>query len=253
MNCEQMQDFLGLYLDGELDVVRIIEFERHRDRCSRCQKLCAQEEELHTVLQSGGLCFDTPTGLEAKVRARLRKARYGQKLNASGLAFSARRWPVLAMLAAALAILSTVPLLTLRHASPVDSVAQQVLSSHIRSLMVDHLTDIASSSQHTVKPWFSGKLDFAPTVKDLEAKGFPLQGGRLDYVDGHAAAALVYLRHRHKINLFSWPSSGADSAPQALVVKGFNLIYWTQSHIAYWAVSDVSAQDLRQFVQDQRY
>src|SRR6185503_12846278 len=128
-----------------------------------------------------------------------------------------------------------------------DLLAQEVVSSHIRSMMLNHLVDVPSSDQHTVKPWFNGKLDFAPDVKDLVDQGFPLVGGRLDYVDNRAVAALVYQRRKHSINLFIWPSSDAAKSTQQFSVNGYNIIHWTNSGSTYWAVSDVNSTDLSEF------
>jgi anti-sigma factor RsiW len=114
-------------------------------------------------------------------------------------------------------------------------------------MMLNHLVDVPSSDQHTVKPWFNGKLDFAPYVEDLAADGFPLVGGRLDYIDNRTVAALVYQRRKHSINLFIWPSPGADKPAQQFSVNGYNIIRWTNSGSTYWAVSDVNSTDLSEF------
>jgi anti-sigma factor RsiW len=136
-----------------------------------------------------------------------------------------------------------------RMSDPADAVAQEVVSSHVRALMGEHLFDVKSTDQHTVKPWFLGKLDFSPPVTDLAQAGFPLTGGRLDYVAGHPVAALVYTRGQHTINVFVWPE-GSDTirSGDARTIRGFHVRHWTDGGMAYWAVSDVNDADLDQFV-----
>jgi anti-sigma factor RsiW len=134
-----------------------------------------------------------------------------------------------------------------RSAEAGDAIAEDIVSTHVRASMGDHLFDVRSTDQHTVKPWFTGKLDFSPPVQDLAAIGFPLVGGRLDYVAGHAAAALVYQRQQHVIDLLIWPDAAAATTPAARSIRGFQLRHWTQRGMSFWAVSDLNDAELDQF------
>jgi len=122
-----------------------------------------------------------------------------------------------------------------------------IVDTHVRSLLADHLTDVLSSDHHTVKPWFAGKVAFAPFVPDLQTQGFPLVGGRVEVVSGHTAAALVYGRGPHKINLFIWPVSAVDAGPPIAWYNGYSLVHWTDRGLSYWAVTDAAASELNTF------
>ena len=130
-----------------------------------------------------------------------------------------------------------------------DALAEEVVVSHVRSLMADHLSDVASTDQHTVKPWFSGKLDYAPPVQDFANHGFSLVGGRIDYVDHRAVAALVYRHKEHVVNAFVWPSLQTDSDVRHITLRGFNMIEWSAHGMTYWLVSDLSMDQLDEFAQ----
>jgi anti-sigma factor RsiW len=135
--------------------------------------------------------------------------------------------------------------LQLRHGAADNSIAESVVGDHIRSLIGTHLVDVPSSDQHTVKPWFAGKLDFSPEVKNFETDGFPLVGGRVEYLAGRRVAALVFRRRQHVINVFTWPAGSARAGGEVRLARdGYNLLQWTDGPMTYWAASDVSARDL---------
>jgi anti-sigma factor RsiW len=245
MDCKETQNLMDVYADGELDLVRNLEIDRHLEQCALCSESYKNHQALRNGLKSAALYYRSPDALQRRIQSSVRKA---AKAQAAPRAQPWRWFGVAASMAvAALVALVFVPFL--RGPAADEPLANEVLSSHVRSLMADHLADISSSDQHTVKPWFAGKLDFSPPVEDFAKQGFPLIGGRLDYLENRPVAALVYERRKHFINLFVWPGSEADVPTKAVSRQGYNLIHWTQSHMTYWASSDLDKSELQEFVQ----
>ncbi len=244
MSCQTTQKLLDGYLDGELDLVRNVEMEEHLRECPACGRAYEDRQALRAAVRTGATYFKTPAELEERIRSAVRKAAKAEPAPRA----TSWGWLSVAAAAAAVVLLAWTVVLLLRGPSDEKLLAQAVVSSHVRSLMAAHLTDVQSSDQHTVKPWFTGKLDFSPAVKDLANKGFPLVGGRLDYLDNRPVAALVYQRREHFINLFIWPATrSADVAEKTQARQGYNLLYWTRAGMAYWVVSDLNQSELREF------
>lgn len=248
MSCTETQELIHGYLDGELDLAHNLEIERHLRECPACAALDRRLRGLQSALRQGSLYFQPPQDLEKHVRAGLHKTITGGR-PARALRID-WRW---AGIAAALVVTALAAWrLTVFFQAPgaADLLADEVVSSHVRSLMAAHLTDVPSSDRHTVKPWFNGKLDFSPAVEDFAAGGFALVGGRLDYLDHRAVAALVYQRRQHLINLFIWPAPDAsDARIQTAARQGYHAVYWTRAHMNYWAVSDLNAAELGSFAE----
>jgi len=237
---------LDAYLDGELAAADAHELEAHLAQCPECTRFRDGRLELRAAIQARVPAFQVPDTLRQRVRASLRTATTGRTQRRFGLA---SWWRPLAM-AASLAVVAIGSWnLALQRAAG-SALADDVLASHIRSLMPGHLTDVLSSDQHTVKPWFNGRLDYSPPVYDFAARGYPLLGGRLDYVDGRAVAALTYGRRQHLINVFLWPAArGPSAAPKTRDRQGYHLLHWTTADYTYWVVSDLGLAELHDFAQ----
>lgn len=245
MDCKSAQTLLDGYLDGELDPVRNLEIEDHLHGCAHCSQSYNDREVIRASLKTGSFYFNAPADLRNRIQRSVRRT---AKAEASPHWLSGS-WLRVAVpiTVAALVILIFVPFL-LRPSSE-EFLTQEVVSSHIRSLMANHLADVPSSDQHTVKPWFNGKLGFSPPVKDLANQGFLLVGGRLDYLDNRPVAALVYQRDKHVINVFIWPSDRTGETGAAPVARqGYNLFHWTGSGMTFWVASDLEQSQLEQFV-----
>lgn len=241
MNCQETHTFISSYIDGELDVVRSMELEEHAKSCGTCSGQLQAHQALHGSMQSPAMRFHAPKRLVTKIQGELRKE------NAE-TGWRGVRWAQFGYALALLAVFA-VSVGIWRTALNRDSLTDQVVANHVRSLMASHLYDVQSTDQHTVKPWFHGKLDYAPPVTDFAAQGYPLVGGRLDVLSGRSVAAIVYQRRQHPINLFVWPTQRADSRPRNLTSNGYNLIHWRSSGMEYWLVSDLNDNELRAFAQ----
>jgi anti-sigma factor RsiW len=232
------------YVDGELDLMQSLEVEQHLRDCAACHDVVARLRALRAALADPALYHRPRAGLLERVRASLQVP--GRPTR------SRRPVPWLPLAAAASLVLAAVLGWGLWYAriSAEDHRAEQVVAAHVRSLLIEkHLLDVESSDMHTVKPWFTGKIDFAPPVRDLAAEGFELAGGRLDYVDNHKAASLVYRRDKHVISLLIWPAAEGHVAPRSLTRQGFHAVHWADGDLTYWAISDLNEEELARFAQ----
>ena len=244
MNCWEAKSQLQVFLDGELDLTKSLEMEKHLGECSACSLALNSLRLLAQSLRDDFLHFQPTVDFEKRVRSALRHE------SGSGAQTFRWRWLIPALSAAALVIVFTGYLLMRTPAE--DLVSSEIVSSYVRSLMTSsHLIDVPSEDPHTVKPWFDGKLDFSPPVKDLTAQGFALIGGRLDYIDNRPVAVLIYQRRKHTINVFVWPANGGTKQA-AQVRQGYNLIHWTKSGMMFWAVSDLNLAELQQLAEELR-
>src|SRR5579862_3772885 len=247
MNCQQAKPLLDPYADGELEAAAILELEQHLQSCSACGIAWRNLQSLKKTLKQDALYFTAPEELRRRIKSELPSPARGvppwQAWNWN--------WLTTVMSGTAAACLALLLAVTLTRPSSEQPLAQEIVSSHVRSLMANHMLDVVSTDQHTVKPWFNGKLDFSPPVKDLAAKQFPLIGGRLDYLDGRSVAALVFHRQKHVINLFIWPAKEKSSEPAPITSsQGYHLIHWSEGGMTFWTVSDLNEKELMEFVQD---
>ena len=242
MNCELSATTLHGYFDRELDAVRAAEFEEHLRACAQCQSTFESLGAMRNALQNSELYVPASRRLSREIRKQI-------SAGSGGFASSLRRNWALAPAFSLVIVAVVLPLTLWMFASRWQSARLQseLIDAHVRSLQPGHLTDVESTDQHTVKPWFDGKLDYIPPVSDFSQQGFPLLGGRLDVINGRDVAVLVYGRRKHVINLFAWPHTKSDST--AIIEashNGYNLLAWRSGDMQLCLISDAAVGDLRE-------
>jgi len=251
MECRRAENLVDAYLDGELDPIHAMEVEGHLQECGKCTAILEGRKALQQALRTQLPYFTAP----AQVRRQLQQApRRGTPFSPVVMALAACLIVAIGLLAWPVIVRPRDSTATAAAAS--TAVLDAVETGHLRSLLTpEHLTDVASSDRHTVKPWFAGKLSFAPPVDNFAAEGFPLVGGRLDVIDHQTVAALVYRRDKHLINVFIWPAKAGEGAanvsPAVTTARGYHVVHWTSgvageadAGMNYWAVSDVESREL---------
>ncbi len=248
MSCNTAQALIYGYVDRELDIRETTELEHHIHDCNACESVYQNQLTLRSALRDGALYFHAPEDLRKRIRSSM------QIQEKTVTATRGFRWGW-SLVAASLALLILTASLwkfapSFRSSTTDQLVAHEILSDHIRSLqMSSHLTDVLSTDQHTVKPWFNGKIDFSPPVRDFASQDFHLFGGRIGYLNNRTVAVLVYQRRSHYINLYVWPAeTNASKKEVSRQLQGYNMIQWTSSGINCWAVSDLNNVELNDFV-----
>ncbi len=246
MTCDLTQTTLHGYHDGELDAVRAAEFERHLEHCLECRTSLEDVQALGSRLHQNDLYERSSTELRQRLKKDLG---LGQRESVARL--GSLRWLLVpAFAVAAIAIVAVLARFPIQPRVAATATASELIDAHVRSLQPGHLTDVVSTDQHTVKPWFDGKLDFIPPVNDFTAQGFSLVGGRLDVLNGHSVAALVYAHRKHMINLFVWPARQGEPPLYGWGSReGYNWGMWQAGDMNFCVVSDAAQSDLRELQQ----
>ncbi|HEY0336719.1 MAG TPA: anti-sigma factor [Burkholderiales bacterium] len=254
MDCARIEKLLDTYLDRELDRQSVMSVEEHLKGCGECGRKLDARSALSARIRKEATYYPAPAALASRIRAHVDGAAPAHKDKSRQPRFGLPdwgRWFQLGGAVAAAVVVTTIATLQLTGTPDDQRVVDQVLSGHSRSVLTSHQIDVASSDQHAVKPWLSSKLDFSPAVTDLTTSGFPLRGGRVDYVDNRPVAVLVYGHRQHVIDLFIWPADAAADTrrSRSYSKRGLNVLHWTAGGMTYWAVSDVNAADLEAFAE----
>jgi len=240
MTCDEAEILLSALIDGELDAGHVREVEAHVAECPRCAAALAAYRQMNQAIAAADLSYTAPPALRRRIEASLPQVRVAPSRRSVLKGF--------AMGSAVSALAATGLVAIVLRNDDEQRIMSEVVSAHLRSLQAGHLTDVISTDQHTVKPWFNGKLDVSPPVIDLTAQGFTLIGGRLDYVDARAIGAVVYRRRQHVINLFVAQTASTERRAAGIeTVQGFNIRHWSDRGLNYWAVSDLAKDELAEF------
>lgn len=250
MNCDEAVSLLHPYVDGELDLVRHVQIEQHLRDCAVCAEKEKHLRSLRTAIAAPSLRYGAPESLRTRLQAAIPSDTFAPPTVRKRIIPAFQRASMAASVLLLVGMSATMGMLLSHPGSSMeDRLVDAVVADHVRSIQVDHITDVVSSDRHTVKPWFQGKLDFAPDVPDLSEQGYTMSGGRLDYLVDRPVAALVYHRRLHAINVFVRPvDNSEEKSVRQLTRQGFHIRQWQQSGMTYWAISDLNNEELDEFV-----
>ena len=254
MTCANCVEMLTSFVDGELPAHEAAQIQEHLETCAECAREHRRLVDTSALIKGRLMRYEAPDVLKARIRASIAGGAGDMAIPSRAVpSVWSRRWSRTAAAVVVAAITSSaLTVFAIQRNASATTAADDVLASHIRSLMAGHLTDVASTDQHNVKPWFNGRVNVSPDVPRLDSMGYPLAGGRLDYVDGHTAASVIYTRRQHVINVFSWPAPGAPDLASTLSNKnGYHLIRSRQNGVELWIVSDLNIPELKEF--DERF
>ena len=243
MTCDTCRELLNARIDNELPAAELTDVDQHLASCATCTDEYRLIAQTHRTLSEAGLRYTAPDLLKARIRGAIAHDR-------TQVPEVTRKRSWWRFAAAGIAIAAVSSALTFAATRPDRApVANDLVASHVRSLQPGHLTDIVSTNQHNVKPWFNGRVDVSPPVPDLTQQGFTLVGGRVDYVGGRTVPVVVYARRQHYINVYAWPVADAAAAePKTSTRNGYNLVSWRSQGIQLWVVSDLNARELAELV-----
>jgi anti-sigma factor RsiW len=241
MECESLL-LVQAEFDGELDTAGALRASQHRQSCATCSDAYAQLTATRALMRESAPHYQAPESLRRAIQA-------GIGITPKPAATARAWWREGASFGLGAALAACIALLIVAPAQ--QNMLDTIVASHVRALQPGHLEDVISTDQHTVKPWFDGRIDFAPPVKDLKAEQFPLLGGRLDYLNNRPVAAMVYGSDKHLIDLYVWPGTGDQIAGTA-TRAGYNTVHWSENGMEFWAVSDLEAHKLSDFVREWR-